>query len=228
VLAAKVSAREATVAWDSATFRVKDVEDWIALAEKEALERVSKAEAENATVLASASKDTEGLARKVTLLEDELAAEHWAQEMSQREHRACFEELTLLQTWDSVLCHAIVGPPWPKYLSEGMRLAALHHIEMAGELTMFWAVVSSAAQSVLGCSPSNTTRAVVVGELVAEFQKVEYRCSWLERPITRICNLLLGLLSGRAWLADHLNEVAGQLKVELAARWEAEAELEAI
>jgi hypothetical protein len=170
VLAAKVSARESAVAWDSATFHVKDVEDWVALAEKEALERVSKAEAENATVLATASKDTEGLARKVTLLEDELAAEHWAQEMSQREHWACFEELTLLQTWDSVLCHAIVGPPWAKYLSEGMRLAALHHTEMAGELTMFWAVVSSAAQSVLGCSPSNTTRAVVVGELVAEFQ----------------------------------------------------------
>jgi 7-keto-8-aminopelargonate synthetase-like enzyme len=86
VLAAKVSARESAVAWDSATFHVKDVEDWVALAEKEALERVSKAEAENATVLATASKDTEGLARKVTLLEDELAAEHWAQEMSQREH----------------------------------------------------------------------------------------------------------------------------------------------
>jgi hypothetical protein len=32
----------------------------------------------------------------VALLEDELAAKHRARVMSEREHQACFEELTLL------------------------------------------------------------------------------------------------------------------------------------
>jgi hypothetical protein len=41
---------------------------------------------ENATTLASACQGTEGLAQRVTLLEDELAAECRAQEMFEREH----------------------------------------------------------------------------------------------------------------------------------------------
>jgi hypothetical protein len=57
---------------------------------------------------------------------------------------------------------------------------------------------------------------------------VEDHRSWLERPTTRICDLLLRLLPGRAWLADHLNEAAEQLKVELAAQREVEAELKAL
>jgi hypothetical protein len=52
---------------------------------------------------------------------------------------------------------------------EGMRSAALRHTEMAGELAAFWVVVSTVAESVLGCSPSNTAHVEVVGELVAEF-----------------------------------------------------------
>jgi hypothetical protein len=75
VLAAKVSAQEAVAAWDSATLHVKDAEDQAGLAEKEALERVSRVEAENTMLLASACEDAEGLAPKVALLEDELAAE---------------------------------------------------------------------------------------------------------------------------------------------------------
>jgi hypothetical protein len=39
---------------------------------------VPRVEVENATVLASAHENTEGLARKVALLEDELAAKRWA------------------------------------------------------------------------------------------------------------------------------------------------------
>jgi hypothetical protein len=49
----------------------------------------------------------------------------------------------------------------------------------------------------------------LVGELVTEFQKVEGRCSRLERPAMRICILLLGPLPHQAWLADHLDEAAG-------------------
>jgi hypothetical protein len=46
---------------DSATLRVKDAKDQAALAEREALERVSSVEAENATPLASTREDAEGL-----------------------------------------------------------------------------------------------------------------------------------------------------------------------
>jgi hypothetical protein len=65
--------------------------------------------------------------------------------------------------WGSKLCHAIVDPPRLRHhLSEGMPLAALQHTEMAGELTMFQAAVSSAAESVLGRSPDDTSRVEVV------------------------------------------------------------------
>jgi hypothetical protein len=57
---------------------------------------------------------------------------------------------------------------------------------------------------------------------------VEDRHSQFERPTTRICDMLLGPPLGRAWLTDHLNEVVGQLNVELVAQQEAEAELEAL
>jgi hypothetical protein len=46
------------------------------LVEREALEGVSRAEAENAMALASTHENAEGLSWKVTLLEDELAVEH--------------------------------------------------------------------------------------------------------------------------------------------------------
>jgi hypothetical protein len=66
--------------------------------EQEASERESHADLEHSTVLASACADAEGLARRIALLEGELAEECRAQEMCEREHRECFEELTLLQT----------------------------------------------------------------------------------------------------------------------------------
>jgi hypothetical protein len=73
VLAMGTSAQEAVVAWDSAAISVRDVEDRATLAEREAQERVSRVEAENVVALASTCEDTEGLVRKVTLLEGELA-----------------------------------------------------------------------------------------------------------------------------------------------------------
>jgi NADPH-dependent ferric siderophore reductase len=75
VLAIETSPREATTMQDSATLHVQDAKDRASLAEREALEWVSKAEMENATVLASAHEDAEGLAQTVTLLEDELVVE---------------------------------------------------------------------------------------------------------------------------------------------------------
>jgi hypothetical protein len=68
----------------------------------------------------------------------------------------------------------------------------------------------------------------VVGKLVAEFQRLEERCSRLEWPGVRIFDLLLGLPPSRTCLAEQLNEVVGQLGAELAVRWEVDTELEAL
>jgi hypothetical protein len=50
-----------------------------------------------------------------------------------------------------------------------MRLAALRHIAMAKELTVLQAVVSTAMESVIGRSPSDTFRVEIVGEMATEF-----------------------------------------------------------
>jgi hypothetical protein len=127
-------------------------------------------EAENAVALASAHKNVEGLVRKIALLEGELAAEHRAREVSERECREQFEELTLLQTRGPELCHAIIDPPCARHhQSEGMWHVALDHTEMVGEFTIIQATVSSTAESALGCSSNDTFCVEVVGELVAEF-----------------------------------------------------------
>jgi hypothetical protein len=90
--------------------------------------------------------------------------------VSEREHREQFEELTLLQTRGSELCHAIIGPPRARHhLSEGMRLAAIHHTKMAKELAVLRAAMSSTAELVLGRSCSDTFSVEVVGEQAIEF-----------------------------------------------------------
>jgi hypothetical protein len=117
ILAAETSAQEAATAQDSTTILFKDADDRAAPAKREAHERVSRVEAENATVLASACEDAEGLAQKVALLEGELAEarQDWEVaeensrflwdaaaeaerrwEESERECQEQFEELTLL------------------------------------------------------------------------------------------------------------------------------------
>jgi hypothetical protein len=111
---------------------------------------------------------------------------------------------------------------------DGMRIATLHHIERAGDLAMLRAAVVMTMELVLGCSPSDTFLMVVVSELAAEFQKAEDRCSWLEWPTMRICDLLLEPLPGQALLADCLDEANEWLRVELAAWREVDAELDAM
>jgi hypothetical protein len=54
-----------------------------------------------------------------------------------------------------------------------MQLVTLCHTEMAGELAALYVVVYSAAESALGCSPNDTFRLEVVGELVAKFHRLE-------------------------------------------------------
>jgi hypothetical protein len=70
MLTTETSTQEADVARDSAALRVKDAEDQATLAE-----RVSRAEAENAAVLASTREDADCFVWKITLLVDELVAE---------------------------------------------------------------------------------------------------------------------------------------------------------
>jgi hypothetical protein len=83
MLAAEASTWEADVAHDGATIRIREAEDWVTVAEREASKRGSYA-------------DTKGLMRKITLLDDELVEECRDWETFEREHRACFEKLTLL------------------------------------------------------------------------------------------------------------------------------------
>jgi hypothetical protein len=64
--------------------------------------------------------------------------ECWSREVSERLCREEFEDLTLLQTRGSELCHAIIGPPRARHhLTEGMWLAALHNTEMDESLPCF-------------------------------------------------------------------------------------------
>jgi hypothetical protein len=51
----------------------------------------------------------------------------------------------------------------------GCRLLPSTILKWPGELTAFWAVVSSVVESVIGHYPSNTVHAEVESELVAEF-----------------------------------------------------------
>jgi hypothetical protein len=54
-------------------------------------------------------------------------------------------------------------------MSEGMRIAALHHTEMAKEFAVLRAAVSSAVEFALGRSPNKAFRVGVVDEVVTEF-----------------------------------------------------------
>jgi hypothetical protein len=81
-------------------------------------------------------------------------AERWWEE-SERECQERVQEHTLLQTWGSELCQAIVGPlRLRSHMSKGMRIAALCHTEMAEQLALLRVLLSSVGQSVHGRSPT--------------------------------------------------------------------------
>jgi hypothetical protein len=95
-----------------------------------------------------------------------------------------------------------------------MHITALHDAETTRELAVLQVVASFAMELALGCSPDETLQVEVVGELVAEFQKLEEWHSLLERPDKRIYDLLLGPPPSRAGLADHLDDTARKLGAE--------------
>jgi hypothetical protein len=65
---------------------VKDVEDRATLVEREAQERLSRAEVESTVVLASAHEEPEGHVQKVALLEGELAEARRVQEVAKENY----------------------------------------------------------------------------------------------------------------------------------------------
>jgi hypothetical protein len=70
----------------------------------------------------------------------------------------------------SELCLAIVGPLRVRsHQLEGMRMATLHHTEMAKQLDVHKVAEYSTMEFTLGCSSTKTFREEVVGKLVAEF-----------------------------------------------------------
>jgi hypothetical protein len=71
--------------------------------------------------------------------------------------------------------------------------------------------VSSAAQSVLGRSPTEAFQADVVGEMLVEFRKKEEWYLCLENSDWRVCNLILGSPDDRARSTDRLEEVVRRL-----------------
>jgi hypothetical protein len=86
MLAAEISTWEATAARGRANLCIKDAEDQATLVKRDALERVSRVEAENSAALSYARADAKGLVRKIALLEDELVEERRVWETSEREH----------------------------------------------------------------------------------------------------------------------------------------------
>jgi hypothetical protein len=89
MLDAETSTKVATVSWDSAEGRIRDAEDWAALAEREAWERVLRANVKNTTTLASTHEDALGLVCKVALLKGELAEARRAWEVAEEKSVDC-------------------------------------------------------------------------------------------------------------------------------------------
>jgi hypothetical protein len=76
VFAVETSTQEAIAARDCATLHVEDSKGRAALVEREVLEWVSRVEVKTVVALASAREDVDCFARKIALLEAEVAAEH--------------------------------------------------------------------------------------------------------------------------------------------------------
>jgi hypothetical protein len=104
--------------------------------------------------------------------------------------------------YDHNSCPA-VGP-----LYDGMRFAAARHSEVAMQLSALWAIVSLAAQSILGHLLVDGSHVGVMGEMAVRFQERAEWCSCLEASGSRVCNLILGPADGRAHLVARLEESA--------------------
>jgi hypothetical protein len=205
---------------------------------------------ENVMVLAPIQQDAEGLIHKDALLEGELAEARQAQEVakdtfcslskasangawclvvSDMECRKQFEELSLLCAWGAEFSFTIIGPSQVRIpLLARMQFTTLRDTEMAGELTVLRAAVSSTVDLVLGRSPGETSQVEVVNELVAKFQRLEELSSRLEGFGAWIYTLLVGPPTRQARWADHLDEATRWLEVEMAKQHQVVTEQEAL
>jgi hypothetical protein len=73
VHSAKASAKGVTMAQENIMTLIKDAEDWAALADREARDRMLRLEVESATSFASPHGEVEDFARRIAYLEGELA-----------------------------------------------------------------------------------------------------------------------------------------------------------
>jgi hypothetical protein len=96
-------------------------------------------------------------------------------------------------------------------LHEGMRFAAANYTGVAMWFSALWAVVPSAAHSVLGRLPIEAFQVEVVGEKVAKFPEQAAQCSRLETSGLRVCDLILGLADDRAPLVVGLEQAVARV-----------------
>jgi hypothetical protein len=138
-------------------------------------------------------------------------AERPAQEVFERERREQFEELTLLQTRGSDLCHAFIGPPRARHhLSEGMRHAALRRTEMAWSRRTH--VLSGLPRGSVTCSlghhPVGPDWAIVwtslpdsLGRRWQHTREVDAELDALRTSAMRVWDLVLDSIDGSSSLA---------------------------
>jgi hypothetical protein len=91
-----------------------------------------------------------------------------------------------------------------------MRFAVVHHAEVLRWLSVLWAVVSFAAQSILGQLLVDASQVGVVGEIIARF---EQRRDWFSHLETSSSRVFLGATDGRVHLVTHLEGAARQFCV---------------
>jgi hypothetical protein len=101
---------------------------------------------------------------------DRAADINWRQEDAERQCLDMAQELIVQQARIFELCQAIVSPPTVQgHLSEWMRIAAIRHTEMVGQLSTLQAVVSSVVRFVLGRLSTEAFWVDVVDEILTDF-----------------------------------------------------------
>jgi hypothetical protein len=87
-----------------------------------------------------------------------------------------------------------------------MCFAAAQHTKVATRLTVLWAAVSLATQSILGRLSIDASQVGVVGEMVVRFRERVEWCSCLEAASFEVCDLVLRPVDGQAHRVTHLEE----------------------
>jgi hypothetical protein len=93
-----------------------------------------------------------------------------------------------------------------------MSFPVAQHTKVATWLSVLWAAVSLAAQSILGCLSVDASQAGAVGEMITRFRERAEWCSHLETSSSKVCDLVLGPTDGRAHHVAHLEDVAGDVR----------------